>query len=77
MARYVWVSRESVRAKALRSVIDHLALCICATRCGTVTRIFAAVQYTSLIVTAVFVLPASNYAVPVEADFFIEAVLVL
>lgn len=62
---------------AFRSVADHLTLSVSATGCGAVAGIFAAVQNTSFVITAVVVLPAANNAVPVQADFFLEAVLVL
>lgn len=73
----MWVPSELVRAKAFNPVVDHLALGVGATRCGAVTGVLAAVQNTSLVVVAIFILPAANDAVPVEADFLVQAVLVL
>lgn len=73
----MWVPSELVRAQALNPVVDHLALGIGATRGGAVTGILAAVQNASLVVVAVFVLPAANDAVAVQADFLVQAVLVL
>lgn len=73
----MWVPGELVWADALNPVVDHLALGVGATGCGAVTGVFAAVQNASLIVVAVFILPAANNAVPIEADFLVQAVLVL
>lgn len=77
MARGMWISRKPVGAKTFSSVADHLTLCVSTTCCGTVAGIFAAVQDTSFIITAVFVFPAADNAIPVQADLFFKAVLVL
>lgn len=58
-------------------MVNHLALCVGATGCGAVARVLAAVQNTSLVVVAVFILPTANNAVPVQADFLVQAILVL
>lgn len=77
MARDVRVSSESVWAVAFCTVVDHLALGVGTAGCWAVAGVLAAVQNTSFIVTAVFVLPATNNAISVQTDFFVKAVLVL
>lgn len=64
-------------AKTFSPVTNHLTLCVSTTCCGTVAGIFAAVQDTSFIITAVLVFPAADDAIPVQANLFFEAVFVL
>lgn len=58
-------------------MVDHLTLSIGTAGCWTVAGVLAAVQNTSFIVAAVFILPATNNAISVQANLFVEAVLVL
>lgn len=71
------VSCESVWAVAFCTVVDHLALGISTAGRWTVAGILAAVQNASFIVTAVFILSATDDAISVQTNFFVKAVLVL